>query len=181
MLCWVFSPLFQTFTRATSEPKHASSSWNLLFCSVFLHDVVMRIQFSFLLKSEPISWCQFWNWDTLYFFCYSLYDHFIRCWAMLHTSGLVTSNQTISAKICLKCFFVISYCEFCFDFLIVEKCDLLSNKQPILASLELSINYLAWSLLKWLNISQWIQRCSVIPTHYGQDLKSLWIAWSETI
>ena len=38
-------------------------------------------------------------------------------------------------------FFVISYYEFCFDFLKVEKFDLLSNKQPILASLELSINY----------------------------------------
>ena len=84
----VFSPLFQTFTRAKAVRVERST-----FCSLFLHDVVMRIQFSFLLKSEPISWCQFWNWDTLYFFCYSLYDHFIRCWAMLHTSGLVTVKK----------------------------------------------------------------------------------------
>ena len=86
----VFSPLFQTFTRAKAVRVERST-----FCSLFLHDVVMRIQFSFLLKSEPISWwCQFRNWDTLYFFVTSLYDHFIRCWAMLHTSGLVTVKKT---------------------------------------------------------------------------------------
>ena len=85
----VFSPLFQTFTRAKAVRVERST-----FCSLFLHDVVMRIQFSFLLKSEPISWwCQFRNWDTLYFFVTSLYDHFIRCWAMLHTSGLVTVKK----------------------------------------------------------------------------------------
>ena len=96
----VFSPLFQTFTRAKAVRVERST-----FCSLFLHDVVMRIQFSFLLKSEPISWwCQFRNWDTLYFFVTSLYDHFIRCWAMLHTSGLVTVKNNFRKLIFQYCF-----------------------------------------------------------------------------
>ena len=89
-LCLEF---FLPFFKHSREPKQLELNAPT-FCSLFLHDVVMRIQFSFLLKSEPISWwCQFRNWDTLYFFVTSLYDHFIRCWAMLHTSGLVTVKK----------------------------------------------------------------------------------------
>ena len=82
---------------------------------------------------------------------------------MLHTSGLVTIYHFLKSRLGRNSS----------SFMFV----------PILTKSKESLRFVSWatSLLKWLNISQWIQRCSVIPTHYGQDLKSLWIAWSETI
>ena len=87
---------FCPFFKHSREP--AAAAWDCMLKASFL------LRFSSWCSDEnPILlfveiWTDFvmsiWNWDTLYlFFRYSLYDHFIRCWAMLHTSGLVTVKK----------------------------------------------------------------------------------------